>query len=295
MALQLIPAVACIIAMYFLIESPRFTAKKHGHEKALTDLSFIRGLPEEHPYVRAEFASIMEQVAYEEAQTQSLSRFAPLKRTFGRSNARRLTTGILVMVFFQMAGTNAVNYYSPLIFQSFGLNSASSKLFATGVYGVVRFFSTLIAMVLFTDRFGRRTMLVWGGGIMAMFMWIIGALTHTFPPATANATISSAQIAAIVMIFLWAVAFCFSVSRLCLGSRNALMIQYAGIPWIYCAEIFPLDIRVFCMAICAAVHWSFNLMIAKSVPYMVANLTPGGLFFIFAACVSSPHSKQDFS
>jgi hypothetical protein len=145
-------------------------------------------------------------------------------------------------------------------------------------------------MVLFTDRFGRVTMLVWGGGAMAVFMWIIGALTHTFPPAAAGATISSAQIAAIVMIFLWAISFCFSVSPdtsihgTCLCPW--LIRQYAGIPWIYCAEIFPLDIRVFCMAICTAVHWLFNLMIAKSVPYMVSNLIPGGLFFIFAACVS---------
>ena len=32
-ALQLIPAVLCIIAMWFLKESPRFTAKKHGEAK----------------------------------------------------------------------------------------------------------------------------------------------------------------------------------------------------------------------------------------------------------------------
>lgn len=118
------------------------------------------------------------------------------------------------MVFFQMAGTNAVNYYSPLIFQSFGLNSSSAKLFATGVYGVVRFCATVIAMLLFTDRFGRRTMLVYGGGAMALFMWIIGALTHTFPPSANAGGPSSAQVAAIVMIFLWAVSFCFSVRSL---------------------------------------------------------------------------------
>jgi hypothetical protein len=160
-------------------------------------------------------AAITEQVAFERAQVESLDRFAVAKRLFGRANIRRLYTGCLVMVFFQMAGTNAVNYYSPLIFQSFGLSSSSAKLFATGVYGVVRFVSTLIAMVLFTDRFGRRTMLVYGGGLMAMFMWIIGALTHTFPPSANAGGPSSAQIAAIVMIFLWAVSFCFSVCQIC--------------------------------------------------------------------------------
>ena len=234
-------------------------------------------------------AAITEQVAFERAQTESLDKFAVAKRLFGRQNIRRLYTGVLVMIFFQMAGTNAVNYYSPLIFQSFGLNSASAKLFATGVYGVVRFVSTLIAMVLFTDRFGRRTMLVYGGGAMAVFMWIIGALTHTFPPSTSASGPSSAQIAAIVMIFLWAVSFCFSVSfSVAVGQlwKCSTDVQYAGIPWIYCAEIFTLDTRVYGMAICTAVHWAFNLMIAKAVPYMIANLTPGGLFFIFAACVS---------
>lgn len=70
----------------------------------------------------------MEQVAFEHAQTASLEKFTALRRTFGKANARRLITGVLVMVFFQMAGTNAVNYYSPLIFQSFGLSSSSAKV-----------------------------------------------------------------------------------------------------------------------------------------------------------------------
>jgi hypothetical protein len=57
---------------------------------------------------------------------------------------------------------------------------------------------------------------------MACFMWIIGALTHTFPPQAAGAAISSAQIAAIVMIFLWAISFCFSVSSVPSCDKDAL-------------------------------------------------------------------------
>ena len=112
-----------------------------------------------------------------------------------------------------MAGTNAVNYYSPLIFQSLGLSATDAKLFATGVYGVVRFVATLIAMVTFVDRFGRRSMIVIGGSLMAICMWIVGALAKTYPPV-AGAGMSSGQLAAIVLIYIWAVAFCFSVSIL---------------------------------------------------------------------------------
>lgn len=70
--------------------------------------------------------------------------------------------------------------------------------------------------------------------------------------------------------------------------------QYAGIPWIYCAEIFPLDIRTFCMAVCTSVHWLFNLMLAKTTPFMIENLGGYGIYFVFAACVSC-HSRRRFS
>ena len=127
-------------------------------------------------------------------------------------------------------------------------------------------------MVLFTDRFGRRSMIVAGGSLMAVCMWIIGALAYTHPPVKGDG-MSGPQLASIILIFLWAVAFCFS---------------YAGIPWIYCSEIFPLDVRTLSMGICTAVHWIFNLALAKSVPYIISDCPPGTLYFIFAACVSLP-------
>jgi MFS family permease len=119
------------------------------------------------------------------------------------------------VIFFQMAGTNAVNYYSPVIFQSLGLSSSSASLFATGVYGVIRFVATLIAMTLFTDRFGRKPMIVTGGSIMAICMWIVGALSKT-SPAKVGAGMSGPQLGSIILIYIWAVAFCFSVRLLSL-------------------------------------------------------------------------------
>jgi hypothetical protein len=67
-------------------------------------------------------------------------------------------------------------------------------------------------MVVFTDRFGRVSMIVTGGSIMAACMWIVGSLIKAFPPVAGQEEIQAGQYAAIVFIFLWAVAFCFSVS-----------------------------------------------------------------------------------
>ncbi|WVR04206.1 hypothetical protein IAU60_001206 [Kwoniella sp. DSM 27419] len=269
-AIQLIPAGGCIIGLFFLSETPRFMVRKHGESRALQTIAKLRGLPEDHPYVEFELAGIIGQVEHERSLMEGAGRFGVVRETFSRRNARRLFTGVMIMIFFQMAGTNAVNYYSPRIFQSLGLSAASSKLFATGVYGVVRFVATLIAMVLFTDRFGRVSMIVTGGSIMAVCMWIVGALVKTYPPVVGHG-ISGGQYAAIVLIFVWAVAFCFS---------------YAGIPWIYCSEIFPLRIRTLCMAICTSTHWAFNLMLAKSTPYMIENLGGYGIYFVFASCTT---------
>ncbi len=47
---------------------------------------------------------------------------------------------------------------------------------------------------------------------MAACMWIVGALIKSFPPVPGQG-ISGGQYAAIVLIFVWAVAFCFSVSH----------------------------------------------------------------------------------
>lgn len=236
----------------------------------LLEIARLRSLPPTHPYVQSELSQIVDQLDRERLDGTGVGGLAMIKETFGRRNRKRLFFGCLVMVFFQMAGTNSVNYYSPRIFQSFGLSSASSKLFATGVYGIVRFVATLIAMCLFNDRFGRVSMLITGASIMATCMWIVGALSKSFP--TIQGQVGAAQYAIIVLIFVWAVAFCFS---------------YAGIPWVYASEIFPLRIRAFAMSICVATHWAFNLMLAKATPYMLTDIGYG-TYFVFAAFVSQP-------
>ena len=89
---------------------------------------------------------------------------------------------------------------------------------------MVRFIATLIAMMCFTDRFGRKSMIVVGGSLMAVCMWIVGALTKTYPPV-AGASISAGQYAAIVLIFVWAVAFCFSVRSSSTPLKSVLIRQ----------------------------------------------------------------------
>lgn len=57
---------------------------------------------------------------------------------------------------------------------------------------------------------------------------------------------------------------------------------WQGITWTYASEIFPLDIRMLCVALTTADTWLGSFIIARSTPYMISGLGYGAYFF-FAA------------
>ena len=95
---------------------------------------------------------------------------AQLKELRIPSNRKRIILGVLIFVFMQFAGSNAINYYSPRIFQSVGLTGSSTSLYATGIYGIVRLVCVIIAMHFVVDRFGRKNMLMGGAAVMLIAM-----------------------------------------------------------------------------------------------------------------------------
>jgi hypothetical protein len=103
-------------------------------------------------------------------QETSAARFPNAKNKFQLSLAqykelfivrhlnRRLIIACLLQIIQQFTGINAIIYYAPQIFKFIGLSGNSIDLLATGVVGVINFFSTLPAIAFF-DRWGRRKVL----------------------------------------------------------------------------------------------------------------------------------------
>lgn len=109
---------------------------------------------------------IFQQMEHEMALSEGKTFKSSLKEMSKPGNRKRLLTGVLMFIFMQMAGSNAINYYSPTIFKSIGLTGTNTGLFATGIYGLVRFVAIIIAMAFIVDRFGRTRMLMIGSGVM---------------------------------------------------------------------------------------------------------------------------------
>ncbi|KAL2670770.1 hypothetical protein Neosp_014572 [[Neocosmospora] mangrovei] len=137
LALQALPAVILFFGMMFANESPRFLAQSDPTQ-ALAVLAKLRGLPEEHPYVRDEMENISLQLEEERSLAANSSGLTLVKEAFAvKSYRRRTFLCITLMMWSNLTGTNAITYYSPQLFKSVGLSSSSAALFYVGFY--VRF------------------------------------------------------------------------------------------------------------------------------------------------------------
>ena len=143
--------------------------------------------------------------------------------------------GIMLSVFQQTVGINAVLYYAPRIFGDMGMES---PMVQTVIMGVVNILFTLIA-VFTVEKWGRKPLLVSGSIGMA-----IGAfgVAITFGNQDLN-------IITMLSIMLYSASFMMSWGPIC---------------WVLIAEIFPNTIRGKAVAIAVAFQWIFNWIVSSS-------------------------------
>ena len=67
---------------FFALESPRWLAKAGRDEQAATNMSKLRKLPQDHPYVRAELIDIHDQLEREREATLGSGFLGPFKELF---------------------------------------------------------------------------------------------------------------------------------------------------------------------------------------------------------------------
>lgn len=151
-ALQILPG-ALLLLIFFQNESPRWLVEKGRVTDAKRALCQVRALPEDDPALQEELEEIVADFEGKEKLSLGMQVKAACasKRMFYQSSM-----GVVLMFFQQWTGTNSINYYSPQIFQSVGLSSASAGLFATGIYGVVKVVFTSLALMFGVEQAGRK-------------------------------------------------------------------------------------------------------------------------------------------
>ncbi|KAK5654229.1 hypothetical protein OQA88_7404 [Cercophora sp. LCS_1] len=256
LAFQAMPALLLMIFMFLVPESPRWTAKQDNWEETTRIISKLRNLPADHSYVQNEIQEMANQLDNEKRLIGDATTKTLLKEMWViPGNRKRTIITIMLMVWQQMTGVNAINYYAPQIFQGLGMTGTSVQLFATGVYGIVKVIGCFIFLVFVADSLGRRWSLLWTSAAQAIAMYIVGIYGKVEPPV-AGKPISGFGYFAIVLIYAWAVFF---------------------------HEIPTARLRALNVAIGAATQWLFNFIIARTVLTMQVTMgTAGyGMFFLF--------------
>ncbi|KAL7925607.1 general substrate transporter [Trichoderma austrokoningii] len=270
LTLQALPAVFMMFGMFASPESPRWCARRDDWDQATKILIRLRGLPADSEYVQNEIQEMADQLEHERRLTGDAT-FKTLLREMWTipGNRNRAVISVLLMIFQQMTGVNAINYYAPQIFSNLGMTGNDSQLFATGVYGVVKTAACFVFLVFVADSLGRRWSLLWTAASQGIFLFIVGIYGRVQPPIKGEPVTAFGYVA-ITCIYLWAASFQFGWGPVC---------------WILVSEIPTARLRATNVAIAAGTQWLFNFVCARSVLTMQATMGKAGygMFFMFGS------------
>ncbi|KAL0930050.1 quinate permease [Colletotrichum truncatum] len=265
LALQILPAALLFVGIIFCPESPRWLARGGDFEAAKKVLVYVRGIPPDHPYLQNEMAEIRRQV--EERSVVGFSKKEQLRKLLAPGTRNRVGVGAFLMFLQSFTGVNIMVYFSPRIFETLGVVGTSNKLFSTGIYGVAKMLGMILFTVWVIEKLGRRGGMLWGSLLGSIPLWYVGGYVMMADPA-ANAREGNIQLSAagyIAMVCIYLHAFVITAT-----------IQ--GITWTYAAEIFPLDVRMLCVAISTASTWLGSFVMARATPFMITDLGYGTYF-----------------
>ncbi|OJD13262.1 hypothetical protein ACJ73_09224 [Blastomyces percursus] len=267
--LQLLWALILGVGLYFLPESPRYYVKMNRLDAAAGSLSRIRGQHVDSDYVRSELAEIIANYEYE-SRVRSTSWIDCFKGGLNPSgNFRRVILGTALQMLQQLTGVNFIfsnGVTGTTFFQQSGIENPFLITIITNVVNV----ASTPASFYIIERFGRRTLLIWGAAVMLVCEFIIAAVGTALP---------GSNVASTCLIVFVCIYICGFASTWGPGA------------WVLIGEIFPLPIRARGVALSTASNWLWNYILALITPYLVdtdkANLGSKVFFIWGTTCTLS--------
>lgn len=179
-------------------------------------------------------------------------------RLIQRRYRRPILLALVLAMFNQLVGINAVLYYLNDIFSMAGFDRTSQNLQAVAVGGVM-LVSTLGALAVI-DNYGRRTLLLIGSvGLGICLLGITVVLnTHGYERWL------------LLLIAGFVASFSFS---------------QGAVIWVYLSEIFPARVRAQGQSLGSSTHWIMNALVSGSFPLIAAHSHSGPFIFFLLMVV----------
>ena len=252
---ELLPALAFLGLLFTVPHSPRWLISQGRTEEARAVLARITSSDQE---ADAELAEIQASLTNSPAPNMAM--------LFGKGIGFALFLGVMLSIFQQITGINAILYYGAEIFSNalgYGPEDALKQQLWLGAVNLIFTFVAIYKV----DSWGRKPLFI--GGSIGMFVGL----------SVLGLTIYTGQMGVISLLAILVFIGSFAMSM-------------GPVVWVMLSEMFPNNVRSVAMSIAVAAQWLFNALVANSFPVVnESTLNQSGFngalpYFIFASfCV----------
>jgi sugar porter (SP) family MFS transporter len=248
LGIMVIPAGLFALLLRTIPESPRWLVLNDRDEEA--EKIFAKtGEPNTSKLIREE---------------HELSMHGTKESLFNGKYKKPIFFAVLLAMFNQLSGINAILYYAPRIFEMAGFDKAHAYIQPVYI-GAANLLFTLLAMS-FIDRFGRKTLLIIGSVGMIVFLAL-----------TANAFRGDFSGNSFVLVYLIGFIAFFAFSQ-------------GAVIWVFISEIFPNSVRSQGGSLGSFTHWIMAAIISWTFPIIVERSANGGFYsFVFYSAMMLLH------
>ncbi len=175
--------------------------------------------------------------------------------------SRPILLAILIAMFNQLSGINAILYYAPSIFRMAGA-ATESAMFQSVIIGFTNLIFTMAAMAII-DHFGRRKLM------------LVGSIGYIISLATAS-----------VAFYKYGTDFTPAGGRVVLLALIVFIASHAfgqgAVIWVFLSEIFPNRVRARGQALGSFTHWVMAAAVSWTFKPIAGHLGGGLVFAIYA-------------
>jgi MFS transporter, SP family, arabinose:H+ symporter len=246
LGIETLPALAYLIALSRVPESPRWLAMRGRDVEATAVLGRVAG---------DAAAAVLGEV---KASIAAEARLGPTSWRALLHPSLRLVMiiGIVIGILQQITGINAVFFYAPMIFEKSGIGTNAAFMQAALV-GLVNLAFTVVAMTMI-DRFGRRPLLAFGlSGIaacMLLLAWGFGAGDDADP-----------------RLILVAI----------LGFVASFAVSLGPVMWVLFSELFPNRVRGVAISFVGLVNSATAFLVTLVFPWQLQTLGSSTTFLLY--------------
>lgn len=261
--IQVVIAFVLFLGGFFIVESPRWLLDVDMDQQGFHVLCLLYDSSPDRDKPRKEFFMIKNSILHERVTTPKYERSW---RHMLRHYKTRVLIACSALGFAQLNGINIISYYAPLVFQEAGFED-SKALLMTGVNALVYLASTIPPWFL-VDKWGRKPILISGGALMAVCLFLIALFMFLDKSYTLSLVA--------LLVIIYNASFGYS---------------WGPIGFLIPPEVLPMAIRSKGVSLSTATNWLANYIVGQLTPVLqeligwAMYLIPAGFCIISAGVV----------